>query len=86
MDDETANDGAGETAQWATLTTCATHLDADLARQTLDAEGIPVLARGDHVGIFGAGFQGPVGSGVELLVPEPELARARELLGLDAEG
>ena len=49
-------------------------------------EGIPVLARGDHVGIFGAGFQGPIGSGVELLVPGPELARARELLGLDAEG
>lgn len=74
-----------ETAQWVTLTTVGSTLEADLARQTLDAEGIPALVRGDHVGIFGAGFQGPIGSGIELLVPSPELDRARVLLGLATE-
>lgn len=76
---------ANDTATWATLTTFGSGLEADIARQTLDAEGIPALVRGDHVGIFGAGFQGTVASGVELLVPEPELDRARELLGLEGD-
>ena len=75
-------DDAPDAATWATLTTFGSGLEADLARQTLDAEGIPALVRGDHVGIFGAGFQGTLASGVELLVPAPELDRARELLGL----
>ena len=82
MTDEPAPDAA---ARWATLVTLASGLEADLARQTLEADGIPALVRGDHVGIFGAGFQGPVGSGVELLVPSPELDRARLLLGLDGD-
>jgi hypothetical protein len=32
------------------------------------------------VGLFGAGFQGAMMGGVELHVPSPELARAREML------
>jgi len=76
---------ADDAPTWATLTTFGTGIEADLARQTLDAEGIPALVRGDHVGIFGAGFQGTLASGVELLVPAPALDRARRLLGLEDE-
>jgi len=54
--------------------------EADLARQTLEDAGIPVLLKGPQVGIFGAGFQGTVQGGVELHVPAPEVERARELL------
>lgn len=67
--------------RWATLATFATGFEADLARAALEAEGILVMVKGPQVGLFGAGFQGTVGAGVELLVPSPELARARLLLG-----
>ena len=66
--------------RWESLATFATGFEADLARATLEAEGILVMAKGSQVGLFGAGFQGTMGSGVELLVPSPELERARELL------
>lgn len=66
--------------RWALLATFATGFEADLARATLEAEGILVMAKGPQVGLFGAGFQGTMGSGVELLVPSPELERARTLL------
>ncbi len=66
--------------RWELLATFATGFEADLARATLEAEGIPVMAKGSQVGLFGAGFQGTLGSGVDLLVPSPELVRARELL------
>lgn len=66
--------------RWELLATFATGFEADLARAMLETEGILVMAKGSQVGLFGAGFQGTVGSGVELLVPSPELERARELL------
>ena len=66
--------------RWELLATFATGFEADLARATLEAEGILVMAKGSQVGLFGAGFQGMMGAGVELLVPSPELVRARELL------
>jgi hypothetical protein len=65
---------------WASLASFATGFDADQARALLESEGIPVLLKGPQVGLFGAGFQGVVGGGVELMVPSPELARARALL------
>ena len=66
--------------RWELLATFATGFEADLARATLEAEGILVMAKGSQVGLFGAGFQGTMGAGVELLVPSPELVRAREML------
>lgn len=66
--------------RWASVATFATGFEADLARATLESEGLLVLIRGPQVGLFGAGFQGTVGGGVELLVPSPELERARHLL------
>jgi hypothetical protein len=67
--------------RWVVLDSFGSGLEADIARQTLEAEAIPVLVRGNQAGIFGGAFQGPVIGGVELLVPETELARARELVG-----
>lgn len=66
--------------RWASLATFATGFEADLARATLEAEGLLVLVKGPQVGLYGPGFQGVMGAGVELLVPSPELARARALL------
>lgn len=66
--------------RWAPLATFATGFEADLARAALEAEGLLVLVKGPQVGLYGAGFQGAMGAGVELFVPSPELARARALL------
>lgn len=66
--------------EWIAVATFATGLEADMARQQLDAEGIPVLTKSDAPGIFGAGFQGAVGGGVTLHVPSPEVDRAIMLL------
>ena len=66
--------------QWVRLVECATGFEADLLRSALEEAEIPVLVRGRHAGIYGAGFQGMVMGGVELHVPLPELERAREIL------
>lgn len=70
----------GDTAEWVVLGSFNTGLEADIVRQTLEAEDIPVLVKGNHSGIFGAAFQGVVTGGIELLVPDAELERARELM------
>ncbi|MEQ1692905.1 MAG: DUF2007 domain-containing protein [Gemmatimonas sp.] len=71
-------------AEWIELTTYSTGLEADMARQTLDAEGIPVLVKSRAPGIFGMNYQGAITGGVTLFVPGPEADRAFELLDLDA--
>jgi hypothetical protein len=68
------------TPQWARLTTVYSGLEVDTIRATLEVEGIPVLVRGYQVGMFGAGFQGPISEGAQILVPESALERARELV------
>jgi hypothetical protein len=67
-------------ARFVPLANFPNALEADIARARLEAEGIPVLVKGLHVGLFGAGFQGLTVGGVELLVPSPELERARRLI------
>jgi hypothetical protein len=62
------------------LATFANGFDADLVRARLEAEGIPVILKGPQVGMFGGGFQGSLVGGAELLVPSPELDRAKALL------
>ena len=62
------------------LATFANGLEADLARERLEAEGIPVLVKGPQVGMFGGAFQGTSVGGVIVLVPSPELERAKEVL------
>lgn len=69
-----------DTPQWMHLGSFNTGLEADIVRVALEAEHIPVLVKGDNPGIFGASYQGVVTGGIELLVPDVELERARALL------
>lgn len=69
-------------AQWMVIGNFNTAFEADMIRQVLEAEGIPVLTKSDAPGIFGAGFQGAVTGGVTLHVPSPEFDRAQALLDL----
>jgi Putative prokaryotic signal transducing protein len=68
------------TDRWMLLKTVYTGLDADTIRAMMEEEGIPVLVRGYQVGMWGSAFQGPLNEGVDILVPETALERARELL------
>ena len=71
-------------AEWETVATFATGLEAEMARGLLEEQGIPVLVRSNSAGIFGFAFyQGSVPGGVTLQVPSPEIDRARELLNDD---
>ena len=69
-------------AEWIEIGTYRTGLEADMARQLLEDEGIPVLVKSDAPGIFGAGFQGAVTGGITLHVPSPEFDRALLVLDL----
>lgn len=69
-----------EHAEWVTIAVYSTGLEADMARQTLDAEGIPALMNSIAPGIFGAAFQGFVTGGITLQVPSPIADEAREVL------
>lgn len=73
-------DAREDHAEWVTVANFRTGLEAEMARQVLEAEGIPVLSRSDAPGIFGASFQGSVTGGITLQVPSPEAPRAVELL------
>lgn len=66
--------------QWIKAQEFATRFEAEVARARLDSADIPVTIRSHEGGLFGAGFQGVVPSGVELWVPSDLLAAARELL------
>lgn len=69
------------TTQWVHLASYGTGLEAEMVRQKLEAAGIPALINSDAPGMFGAGFQGVVPSGVMVSVPDPELTRAKEVIG-----
>lgn len=66
---------------WTKLVNCGSGFEAELIAARLRSAGLRVQVRGnDIVGIFGPGFQGPTSRGVDVLVPESELAAARETL------
>ncbi len=67
-------------SQWVRLTECATGFEADLLRTALEEAEIPVILRSPQIGIFGAGFSGPVIGGIELHVPASAIDRAREIM------
>lgn len=68
------------TTKWVKVAAFSTGFEADIARATLEDAGIPVMVRGNQVGSFGGGFQGPVIGGVELHVPSDAVVRAREFV------
>lgn len=70
-----------EAPHWEQLATFGTMFEAELARATLETAGIACLVQSHSgTGVFGAGFQGAIPGGVTVLVPSPELERARELV------
>jgi hypothetical protein len=84
MDERSRGEGG---TRWAVVTNFASGLEADMAVEQLRGLGVPAQARGnDIVGIFGIGFQGPTARGVDVLVPDSQLVRARTILGLPDDG
>lgn len=69
-------------SSWTVVTNFASGLEADIAVEQLRSLGVPASTRGDTVGIFGIGFQGSTSRGVDVVVPDSDLARARDILGL----
>jgi hypothetical protein len=70
-----------EPVRWIEVATFRAVYEADMAVETLESAGIPAqVGGGEHVGIFGAGYQGPTTRGVAVLVPSHRAQEARELL------
>lgn len=76
----TGNRAAQGTPHWRKAAVFAAEPGAELARQHLESEGIPVALLNDRTGIFGPGFAGASHLGVTVLVPADRLEEARELL------
>ncbi len=69
-----------ERIHWEQVASFAAQYEADLARQILENEDIPVYVRGPEVGIFGPGFSGPSPLGTAVFVPSDRTEEARDLL------
>ena len=65
---------------WEVAATFGTVLEAEFAAATLEEAGIPARVHGAHVGIWGAGYQGPSMYGARVAVPRHRLEDARTLL------
>ena len=69
-------------SKWECLIRYSSAFEADLTVNRLQSEGIPAHARGnDIVGLFGPGFQGSTAQGVDVMVPENLISRARKVIG-----
>jgi Putative prokaryotic signal transducing protein len=77
---DTGTDTGTGALRWARAATFKAAHEAELARQQLEAEDIPVALRGDVTGIFGPGYMGPSPRGVTVLVPSDRVQEARELI------
>ncbi|MDT8341034.1 MAG: hypothetical protein RQ751_05930 [Longimicrobiales bacterium] len=67
--------------RWVPVASFAARYLAEVPLQALEAEGIPVLVKGEEPGIWGPGFPGPTSQGIRLFVPEAALEDARLTLG-----
>lgn len=72
-------------AEWVKVQEFATRFEAEIARARVESANIPATIKSHEGGLFGAGFQGAVTSGVDLYVPSARLADARALLDPDRE-
>jgi Putative prokaryotic signal transducing protein len=66
--------------RWIHLASYNTGFEVDLLSVALDGGSIPYLVRGNNSGMDGAGYQGCVVGGIEVLVREDELTKARSVL------
>ena len=77
---------ADATAPWVVVAEFGSVLEADFAAATLEEAGIPARVTGAHLGVFGAGYQGPSMFGVRVMVPWHREDDARHVLdGLSLE-
>lgn len=67
-------------ADWVKVREFATRFEAELASARVGSAHIPATIKSHEGGLFGAGFQGPVMSGVDLYVPAARLEDARAIL------
>jgi hypothetical protein len=65
---------------WVEIAAFGTVLEAEFAAATLQEAGIPARVRGEHLGLFGMGYQGPTMFGARVMVPEHRGEDARQLL------
>lgn len=65
---------------WEVVAEFGTVLDAEFAAATLQEAGIPARVHGAHLGIWGAGYQGPSMYGARVAVPRHRVDEARALL------
>lgn len=66
---------------WVAVASYGAVWEAEFAAETLREAGIPAhVEGGQHVGIFGMGYQGPSLRGVRILVPWHREADAHALL------
>lgn len=66
---------------WVKVANFASGLEAELAAERLRSEGLHAQTRGnDIVGIVGPGFQGTTTRGIDIFVPDAELADAQRVL------
>lgn len=65
---------------WVEIAAFGTVLEAEFAAATLQEAGIPARVGGEHLGLFGIGYQGPTMFGARVMVPEHRSREARELL------
>jgi hypothetical protein len=68
-------------SKWVKLANFANGLEAELTAERLRGEGLHAQTRGNDItGIVGPGFMGTTTRGVDLLVPDDEVAEARRIL------
>ncbi|HEX8361623.1 MAG TPA: DUF2007 domain-containing protein [Longimicrobium sp.] len=67
-------------AAWDVVASFGTVLEAEFAVATLQEAGIPARVHGAHLGIWGAGYQGPSMFGARVMVPQHRADDARTLL------
>ncbi|HEX8694666.1 MAG TPA: hypothetical protein VF746_19735 [Longimicrobium sp.] len=65
---------------WVIVASYGGVLEAEFAAATLQEAGIPARVTGAHLGIFGAGYQGPSLHGAQVMVPWHREGDARLLL------
>lgn len=65
---------------WVPVATYGSVWEAEFAAATLTEAGIPARVVGEHVGLFGAGYQGPALHGARVIVPWHRETDARTLL------
>jgi hypothetical protein len=67
-------------SDWVKAKEYSTRFEAEMGRARLESAHIPTTIKAHEAGLFGAGFQGAIPSGVELHVPRGRLNDARDLL------